>query len=317
MTMSLSRRFLPSTNALVAFEVAARLQSFSAAAQELCLTQSAVSRQIQALEAQLGTPLFVRERQTVRLTSAGDVYAREIRASLAKISAASRNASEAPSPGGVLNLAILPTFGTRWLTPRLPRFHEANPGICLKLTTRFSPFDFRFDPLDAAIHFGAPEWAGADLAFLMRETVLPACSQAFAEKYRFREPTDLARAPLLHLASRPDAWNEWFARCRVQAPNRGGMIFDQFSTVAEAAISGLGLALLPRFLVEDELRRGDLVPALDLLAESASSYYLVWPTVRTTYPPHMTFRYWLIRESAAVCAEGRNTLGGLSRQCRT
>jgi DNA-binding transcriptional LysR family regulator len=179
---------------LCAFEASARHQSFTAAAAELHLTQSAVSRQIRALEERLGTELFVRERQTVRLSAAGQAYAQEIRAALARISNATLGFRTNPQ-GGSLNLAILPTFGTRWLAPRLPQFFSAHPGITINLTTRLSQFDFQLEAVDAAIHFGLPNWPGAELEFLMSETVVPACSPDVAARHGFARPEDLLRAP--------------------------------------------------------------------------------------------------------------------------
>jgi len=188
--MFLSRRFLPPMSLLCAFEAAARHQSFTAAAVELHLTQSAVSRQIRALEDRLGAELFVRERQTVRLSPAGQAYAEEIRGALMRISSATVGFRANPQ-GGSLNLAILPTFGTRWLAPRLPQFFDQHPGITINLTTRLSQFDFQLEAVDAAIHFGPPHWPGAELALLMNETVVPACSPALLARYDFAQPRDL------------------------------------------------------------------------------------------------------------------------------
>src|SRR5690606_6554068 len=169
------RRFLPSFSLLAAFESAARTGSVTAAANELGLTQSAVSRQIAALEKQLGVPLFRRERQTIRLTLAGDGYAREIREALRRISNASLNLRAHPL-GGTINLAVLPLFGARWLAPRLGQFLAQNPGIAVNLISRLEPFDFRFDSIDAAIHFGEGQWPGAELTFLMNEQTVAVCS---------------------------------------------------------------------------------------------------------------------------------------------
>lgn len=294
--MAIARRFLPSMSLLRAFEAAARHQSITAAAEELNLTQGAVSRQIRALEELLGSDLFLRERQTIRLTLAGDTYAREIREALRRIYSATL-AFRANPMGGTLNLAILPTFGTRWLAPRLPGFLRDNPGITVNLTTRLAPFDFSLEQADAAIHFGSPDWPGAELAFLMSETVVPACNRSLLEQYRFEKPSDLLRAPLLHLVSRPDAWERWFMLHGALAEPLHGMLFDQFATAAQAAISGLGLALLPEFLIQDELARGDLVRALDLPMQSAEQYYLVWPANRSAYPPLVAFRQWIVQET--------------------
>ncbi|MBW9114292.1 LysR family transcriptional regulator [Rhizobium cauense] len=292
-----SRRFLPSTSLLLAFESVSRTGSVTAAARELDLTQSAVSRQIKALEEQLGVELFVRERQTVRLTLAGDAYAREIREALRRISSASLNLRANPH-GGTLNLAILPTFGTRWLAPRLGRFLAANPGVTINLVTRLSPFDFRLDSIDAAIHFGHAHWPGAELTFLMSEKTVPACSPEFRRRHAISAAEDLLEVPLLHLTTRPDAWEQWFAGNGVNFRTVHGMLFDQFATAAQAAMAGLGVALLPTFLIQDELKRGDLTAAVDREMESTERYYLAYPTERADYAPLEAFRSWIVEEAA-------------------
>lgn len=293
--MQTARRFLPSLSLLAAFEAAARTGSVTTAARELDLTQSAVSRQIKALESQLGVELFVRERQTIRLTMAGDAYAREIREALRRISTASLNLRANPD-GGTLTLAVLPTFGSRWLMPRLPQFLEQHRGMSINLVTRLSPFDFKLNSIDAAIHFGAANWPGADLTPLMREQVFPACSPAFRSRHRLQAPADFLQVPLLHLTSRPDAWERWLIDRDVPEPTVHGMLFDQFSAAAQAAVTGLGVALLPRFLFEGELRRGELVEAIPGgEAESSGRYFLACPTERLAYPPLAAFREWIAK----------------------
>lgn len=290
-----ARRFLPSLSLLTAFEAAARTGSITAAARELDLTQSAVSRQIKALENQLGVELFLRERQTIRLTVAGDSYAREIREALRRISSASLNLRANPH-GGTLNLAILPTFGARWLAPRLGQFLAANPGITINLVTRLSPFDFRLDSIDAAIHFGDAVWPGAELTLLMQEETVPACSPEFKRAHGIEVPSDLLHVPLLHLTTRPDAWERWFTETGVAFESVHGMLFDQFATASQAAIGGLGVALLPTFLIQVELKRGELVPAVNRPMQSAQRYYLAFPRERAAYPPLVAFREWIVRE---------------------
>ena len=295
--MPTPRSFLPSTALLSAFEAAARLGSITAAAQELNFTQSAVSRQIKALEEQLQARLFVRENQAIRITPAGEVYAREIGDALRRIRAASLNIRANPG-GGTLNLAILPTFGSRWLAPRLPKFFALHPGVTLNMTTRLSYFEFRMESFDAAIHFGQPYWPEADLALLRSEEVLPVCSPQLKKRARFRAPDDLKKEVLLHLSTRPDAWEQWFA---LHGTSRGavpGMLFDQFATIAQTTMSGVGVALLPTFLIRDELDSGRLVPAFELPMPSAGRYYLAWPPERALHPPLKAFREWLIAESA-------------------
>lgn len=297
--MAIPRRFLPSMSLLYVFEAAARAKSFTAAATELNLTQSAVSRQIRALEDMVGCSLFLRERQTVKLTAAGEAYAEQIREALRHIGDATLGLRANPA-GGSLNLAILPTFGTRWLAPRLPGFLAANPGITVNLTTRMAPFDFQFDQVDGAIHFGAPDWSGAELELLMGEAVMPACSRELRDRLGIAGPEDLLRAPLLHLVSRPDAWERWFEAKGIRTEHVHGMLIDQFATAAQAAMAGMGVALLPTFLIETELARGDLVAAVDGAITSTGHYYLAWPPKRTTYPPLQAFRSWLKTQLAIM-----------------
>lgn len=300
--MAIPRRFLPSMSLLYAFEAAARSESFTAAAAELNLTQSAVSRQVRALEDMLGCDLFLRERQTVKLTAAGEAYAADIREALRKIGTATLGLRANPA-GGSLNLAILPTFGTRWLAPRLPGFLAENPGITINLTTRLAPFDFQFDQVDAAIHFGEADWSGADMELLMGEVVVPACSAGLRDRLGIATPQDLLKAPLLHLVSRPDAWERWFAAMGIDTDDVHGMLIDQFATAAQAAAAGMGVALLPKFLIEAELARGDLVEAVkDGAVPSAGHYYLAWPPKRSSYPPLQAFRAWLKKQLTAEAA---------------
>jgi LysR family glycine cleavage system transcriptional activator len=291
--MALDRHTLPPTTVLMAFEAASRLQSFTAAANELHLTQSAISRQIRLLEEMVGSPLFSREKQTVRLTESGRQYAREISEALHGISAATQRIAT-HSPIETLTLGVLPTFGARWLTPRLSAFLVENPGISLNIKTRLAPFDFQSDSIDAAIHFGAPQWRGANLDFLMHETVVPACSYSLRERYRIEGPEDLLSMPLVHLDSRLNAWERWFATHNVVADNLLGMQTDQFSIAAQAAISGIGVALLPKFLIENELSRGDLVIAYPSETQDTDAYYLAWPSANKSNRALAQFRKWLL-----------------------
>jgi len=298
--MDLQRRLLPSMSALTAFEAAARTGSFTSAAHELSLTQGAVSRQIKALEDQIGTPLFTRKGQRVSLTPTGALYADPVRDALRQIAAATVRTIAAPK-GGVLNLAILPTFGTRWLVPRLPAFQEAHPHVVLHFTTKLAPFDFRTHDLDAAIHYGLGDWPDAVCDHLLDEEVLPVCAPSFLAAHSVAEPADLIALPLLHTSTRPDAWAEWF-EAQGLAPRTGaGMFFEQFATTAQAAGAGLGVALLPTLLVRGELAEGSLVPAIDRPHRSARAYYLVHPRNKANHPPLAAFRRWLLdaaREAA-------------------
>jgi LysR family transcriptional regulator, glycine cleavage system transcriptional activator len=290
--LQIPRRLLPSVSLLSAFEAAARTGSISAAARELSLTQSAVSRQIKALEEQLGANLFIRERQSIRLTLAGISYARDIKDALRRISMASLNFRANPK-GGTLNLAAPPTFASRWLAPRLAEFAAANPDIMLNLSSLEGEPDFRVEPHDAAIYFGDIDALGLDGEHLCAETVLPVCSAGVKSAYGFKEAADIRKARLLILVSRPDAWERWLASQDAPAEDVHGMMFDQFSQIIEAAAGGLGVALVPTLLISRELERGSLVPALPLPTRSEGHYALVWPPDRAHYPPLDAFRSWL------------------------
>ncbi|GBR69268.1 LysR family transcriptional regulator [Gluconobacter kanchanaburiensis] len=295
--MTLARRFLPSTTLLCSFEAAARHQSFTAAAEELKLTQSAVSRHIRALESHLGSTLFLRDRQTVRLTKAGEHYVREIREALRHISAATL-AFRANPGGGSINLGVLPTFGARWLAPRLIRFAAKHPDITVNLHTHLQPFDFSTDPLDAAIHFGLPEWPGTELSFLMTEDVVAVCSPDLARKLRISSCEDLLTAPLLHLTSRPNAWENWFLSHGTESISLQGALFDQFSFIIAAAIQGTGCAMIPRFLIREELADGTLIQLTEPCPRGEEAYYFVRPLSHPVSKSLSQFREWLVEEAA-------------------
>lgn len=298
----LSRKLLPSTSALAAFDSVARLGSFSAAAEELSLTQGAISRQIQALEQQLGAQLFERTSRGVGVTAVGAAYARAIGAALSEIRSASLNVMTGIH-SNTLNLAILPTFGTRWLLPRVPGFVSAHPQITFTFATRIGVFDFEKEGLDAAIHVGQSDWPGADCTYLMGETVAPVASPAFLAENPIHGPQDVARMPLLHMASRPGAWRHWFEHAGLAVPPAQGMRFEQFSNVAQACMAGLGVALMPLFLVDSELRSGQLVTACDLPVRSNSAYYLAVPQRKANYEPVLLFRDWLLDEVSRYRAQ--------------
>jgi len=183
------RRLLPSTSMLAAFDAAARSGSFTAAARMLDLSQGAISRQIRALEEQLGQDLFVRDKQTVTLSETGRTYAAEIHSALNTIKQASLSVMTNPF-SGELKLAILPTFGTRWLIPRLPSFLEDNPGVMVNFFMKVDPFDFAEEGLHAAIHYGLPDWPDAECTFLMGEDVTPVCSPQFQKTHGLKKPKD-------------------------------------------------------------------------------------------------------------------------------
>ncbi len=294
------RRKLPGTDLLIAFETAARHQSFTRAAEELSLTQSAVCRQISALEEFLGVQLFNRIKKRVVLSEAGQLYARQIRASLRQIEHDTLSLMAHRGAGGVLELAVIPTFATRWLIPRLGDFSAAHPGITLDLATRAEPFIFADTPFDAAIHCGGPIWPGAHAEFLFGEEMVPVCSPTLLKGRTQIDPDELAQLPLLHQSARPDAWREWFAVAGVENVNAmGGARYELFSMLVEAARAGLGVALVPRFFVIGEMASGQLLTPCPYVLHNQRSYYLVYPESKADSVPLAAFREWMCGQAAA------------------
>ena len=296
----LRRAFLPSTADLMAFEAAARHQSVSRAAEELHLTQSAVSRQIRQLEDQLGTALFHRVRQRVVLTDAGRVYAADVLAVLQQLSNSTQKTMAFASTDGLLNLAVLPTLSTRWLIPRLGGFMALHPEAVINFSARTEQFDFAGTPFDAAIHFGTPHWAGAVCEFLMHEQTVPVCSPIYRARHHIQSPQHLTRAVLLQQSTRPTQWAAWFelAGAPTALALRGPQ-YDHFAMIAQAAVSHLGAALLPRFLIEQELAEGSLVELSTTVLTSTDAYYLVYPEARAQTPLVKAFRDWVVGECRA------------------
>lgn len=285
------RRYLPSVSALLAFEACARLGSATQAATELSLTQSAISRQIKTLEAQIGVQLMARQGRHLTLTQAGTEYVREVRDILGRLAQASVNAATERQTG-VLTLAILPAFGMHWLAPRLSEFSALHGQITVNLSTRLQPFALGPSAFDAAIHFGHEDWPGVHYMPLMPEVVVPVCAPGLAGA-PFSKPDALLAHPLLHLETRPRAWARWFDAAGHPTDLPHGMMFDQFATMAQAAMHGLGIALLPTFVAQPYLKDKQLALASEQTAESNGHYYLVWPDDRPPPPPLSAFCAWL------------------------
>ncbi|MCX2724553.1 transcriptional regulator GcvA [Roseibium salinum] len=305
------RAFVPPADTLIAFECAARHLSFTRAAEELHLTQGAISKQVRQLEDRLGVELFRRVRQRIVLTDAGRIYLHDIRGALEQMTAATRQVMSYAGSADVLNLAVLPTFGTRWLAPRIADFSRRYPDAGLNLSVRLQPFDFEEEPFDGAIHHGDPVWAGAIAERLFDEEVVPVASRAFRDRHQIRKPADLARVPRLQLATRPLAWRQWFDLAGVETDTAfQGARFEQFVMISEAAIHHAGAALIPRFFVEAELASGRLVRLFDLSLDQQTAYYFVYPEGRTMRPVVAAFRQWLMEEARAARTKRESMLPG-------
>jgi len=291
--MTLPRRLLPSIASLRALEALDRLGSATSAAMELSQTQSAISRQLKTLEDQLGVTLFLRQGRRLVLTPAAADYADKIRSALRQIAQASVKLTVNPV-GGNLSLAILPSFGMRWLVPRLADFARLHPEVTINLSTRLKRFNFALEPFDAAIHFGKSDWPGTHALRLKTEAVLPVASPDFlASRPPLDSARDLLRLPLLHIETRLEAWEAWFKGHGVDAARVGGTVYDQFSTITQAALHGLGVALLPDYLAEQDIATGRLTCVWGQRTTVSGAYYLLWPVQRDRDPALATFRDWL------------------------
>jgi LysR family glycine cleavage system transcriptional activator len=292
------RKKIPSLQALACFDAAARHESYTRAAQELALSQSAVSRQIAALEQFLGLALFRRTRHGVALTASGAQYARQISPRLQALERDTLDAMSLQGSGSAIHLAAVPTFAARWLMPRLARLQRLRPELVVHLETQTRPFLFANTEFDAALYSGTPEqvanWAGTQALPLLREDVLPVCAPALLGNRKALSPQDISALPLLQQSTRPNAWRQWFEAQGVVAPLAlSGPRYELFSLTAAAAACGMGVALVPTLLIEAELAHKELVVACNRPLAEARGYYLVTPQRADPNPALAAFSHWL------------------------
>lgn len=307
--MALYRKAIPNISALQAFECAARHQSFTQAAKELNLTQSAVSRQIKELENQLGVALFERVRQRVVVSNSGQKFLIDARRILTQTEDAMLRTMTASWSENSLSIASLPTFGGRWLAPRLPDFLMQHPSTSLSITSRLKPFDFQEEPFDLAIHFGQPVWARAECHHLCDEIMVPVAGKKLLEETAIKNLKDLNNAMLLHIATRPKAWEYWFNTYGLERENiHHGHRFDQYSTIIEAVKAGLGVALMPLFLIQKELTEGNVTVLFNKSVKYDNSYYAVIPEDKVNIPVIKHFLLWITGEMGKTAPEIENIL---------
>jgi len=288
--MSISRRHIPPIGWLTAFEAVARLGSVIEAAHELSLTQGAVSRQIKKLEQLLGVDLLQRSGRGVVPTPQGLIYAEQVRGAVNQISNATIALQVNPE-GGALNLAILPAFGAHWLAPRLPEFLRVNPGITMNLATRIEPFDFAAEDFHGAIHHGKANWPNAGALKLWDEEVLPVMSPELYKQGMTAQ--ELAALPRLQLQTRRSIWRMWLDAHGIADVEAPALVVDQFATMHKAVLAGLGVGLMPTYLVQSDIEDGRFATLPDALPVHDGAYYLVWPEGGADYPALAAFRDWL------------------------
>ncbi|SOD92617.1 transcriptional regulator GcvA [Caenispirillum bisanense] len=287
---------LPPLNTLRLFEAAGRHLSFKLAAEELNLTPSAVSHGIQTLEDWLGVPLFARGHRAIALTIAGHAYLPRVREALHTIAAATEGVP-GRAPSGRLAVSVAPSFGLRWLLPRLPRFQAAHPEIEVQLDTAHRQVEFPRDGIDVAIRRGVGGWPAVDAVRLAAEDLVPVAAPAVAAMVR--TAADLRRRTLLHVVTVPEDWDAWARLKGIGGLDTGrGLRFDTIHMATEAAVQGLGVVVGRLPLVAAEMAAGRLVPVLGPPVASEAAYWLVTAPDALRRPDVAAFRRWIASELA-------------------
>ena len=290
-------RRLPPLNALKAFEAAARSESFTRAAEELHVTQGAVSHQVKALETTLGLKLFNRERQRLVLTDAGRDYLAVVRDALDRIALGTERLVQRQT-SGALTISTSPDFAAKWLVYRLGRFAESHPDIDLRVSAVAQQVDFAREDVDLAVRHGDGKWPGLEAVRLTSERLFPVCSpKLMSGRNRIRTAADLLKFPLLHLNDWT-TWTRWFEAAGVSDPVAHGPSVNQASMLIDLAVDGQGVALARTVLAAWDLINGRLVRPIDVSLRMSNTYWIVCPKVNANLPKIATFRKWLLAEAA-------------------
>lgn len=290
----MSKRLVPSMTALQCFEAAARHLSFTRAAEELHLTQSAVSKQVAQLEEMLRHHLFLRIRRRLQLTPAGSLYLAEVNKILTQVDMSSRYVLTYGEQTEVLKVATQPSFGVRWLIPHLKGFGKRYPNIHLDIRNEMEPFALLQGSADAVFFYGQGTWPGATCVELFGEEVVPVCAPELLQGRELKDASAVAQLVLLQSTSRPEAWHEWFLDQGLHTDNSyHGPRFDTFYMALSAAQAGCGVALVPRYLVAKELAEGSLVMAWNHAMKSNGAHYLAFAEHAAEVPKVRALVEWI------------------------
>jgi len=292
-------RRLPPLNTLRVFEAAARHESFTRAAEELSVTQGAVSHQVKELESQLGLKLFLRERQRLVITKAGRDYLAVIRDALDRIAIGTERLLQRQTTGA-LTVSTSPDFAAKWLVHRLGRFSEAHPEIDLLISATMHHVDFAREDVDLAVRHGDGNWPGLDAARLCAEELFPVCSPALlARRQTLSGPQDILKFSLLHIGDR-SAWSRWLESVGVgDVEISQGPVLNRDSMAIDAAVDGQGIALARTTLASWDLLHGRLVMPLTVALKATKTYWIVCPKATAKLPKIEIFRSWLLAQVAA------------------
>ncbi len=289
---------LPPLNPLHVFDVAARHLSFTRAAEELRVTQPAISRQIGTLEGFLGVRLFKRDKHGLRLTAAGEEFQRQIAPAFRMISDAT-DSLMATGRAEPLKLRVYTTFAAKWLIQRLPSFYLTYPQIKLSISNAVAPVDFEKDKVDLAIQFGDGNWPGVEAELLFADVIQPMCSPRLVQKVRLNELDDLRKVQLLHSHYRRADWPDWLAAIGRPDLLADGVTFPSSLLTYQAAVEGVGVAVGQLFLLRSEVQDGSLVPLFDTAFERPLAHYVAWPKNRPLNRKARSFVHWLKAQIAS------------------
>jgi len=291
-------RRLPSLNALKAFEAAARHESFTRAAEELFVTQGAVSHQVKALELELGVKLFNRERQRLVITAAGRDYLTAVRDAFDRIAIGTEQLLQRQN-SGVLTVSTSPDFAAKWLVNRLGRFAEEHPHIDLRVSATLHHVDFAREDVDLAVRHGDGNWPGLDVVRLSSEQLFPVCSpKLLTGRNRLARPADVFKFTLIHVDDRKD-WTRWLDAAGVHGVElTHGPVLNRVSMAIDAAVDGQGIVLARTTLAATDLINGRLLRPFAEELRLSKTYWIICPKATTTLPKIITFRDWLVAEAA-------------------
>lgn len=285
--------------ALRAFEAAARHQSITRAAEELFITSGAVSQQVKLLEESVGVPLLRRRGRGVELTDAGQVLRPVLTQAFQSIELSLDAIGRRHKQRITLRLCLLPTLAEKWLMPRIGWFHANHPDTDIQILTSFRKIRFEEEDVDMASFVGAKLPAGHDGVRLFADEFLPVCSPALLKvKRAMRIPSDLAEATLLHSVRRMDDWERWLEVAGASGLRaKRALSFENSSLAIQAALDGVGVAVVQRAYVLEHLKTGALVAPFEIVGRSNSCYYLVWPTDAPRNEAFTAFREWVVDEA--------------------
>ncbi|MFD2177930.1 LysR substrate-binding domain-containing protein [Veronia pacifica] len=294
------RRLTPPLIALRAFEASARYQSFAKAAEELSVTPGAVSQQVALLEDKLGLQLFERIKQRLRLTPAGEQYLLPLKESFDKIETATLDLLTHGGSKGQIKLGVLPTVATYWLIPKLTEFFERHPEVDLQMVSLELNFvladrspDLEGELIDIGLFYGDGQWQNLESEKVLEERIIAVASPKLIGKYSPNE--SFLTLPLLQHSTRPQTWSPWCQQMKMAELKPSGPSFEHFFMLKQAAISSLGIALLPDVMVQNELQRRELMQVGTNFMIASGAYYLVYKKEKPYQPSIKAFRNWVMQ----------------------